>query len=316
MPNRIQAKKHFSQNFLVDTKAQERVAAGMKQICDLEDFPIIEIGPGQGDVTKRAIKWNKKLIAIEIDPEAVEYLHNNIKQDNFELVQADAIGLLEDLESSSLPTDFTLISSLPYHIGSRILVDLAVACPHINFGVIHQKEVVVKTQSNPNLAQKLTFFGGWLNLFWDCKYCFDLPPHCFNPKPKVHSAFLQGFSINSQKLDWLNSKAKRVKAKSVLKLIFANPKKTLVNNIKNLNWSQSQILEFIKVHCSNDVNTRLNWGNYQYILKSIIETDLDSLNLPTIRTLCQAPLLCDTKFSSSSRVKLVFGCGGFVGCVV
>ena len=32
--------------------------------------------------------------------------------------------------------------------------------------------------------------------------------------------------------------------------------------------------------------------------------------------LCQAPILCNTKFSSSSRVKLVFGCGGFVGCKV
>jgi 16S rRNA (adenine1518-N6/adenine1519-N6)-dimethyltransferase len=271
MPNHITAKKHFSQNFLVDTKAQERVAEGMKQVCDLKDFPIIEIGPGQGDVTKRAVLWNKKLIAIEIDPEAVEYLTNTITEQNFELINGDAMKLFEDLEVNGLPKDFTLISSLPYHIGSRILVDLAINCPQVNFGVIHQKEVVIKTQSNPNLDQKLTFFGAWLNLFWDCKYCFDLPPHCFNPKPSVHSAFLQGISLNAQDLEWLNTPAKRTEAKNILKLIFANPKKTLVNNLKNLSWSQVKILEFIKENCNNDLKTRLTWSNYKTILEAIIK---------------------------------------------
>jgi 16S rRNA (adenine1518-N6/adenine1519-N6)-dimethyltransferase len=270
MPNHIQAKKHFSQNFLVDVKAQERVAQGMKEVCDLNNYPIIEIGPGQGDVTKRAVTWNQKLIAIEIDPEAVEYLKNTIKVNNFALIHGDATELFEDLEANSLPQDFTLISSLPYHIGSRILVDLAVNCPHVSFGVIHQKEVVVKTQSNPNLDQKLTFFGAWLNLFWDCKHCFDLPPHCFNPKPNVHSAFLQGRTLNSHNLAWLNTEQKRTEAKNILKLVFSNPKKTLINNLKNLNWSQTKILEFIKTNCDNDLNTRLNWGNYKVILEAIV----------------------------------------------
>jgi 16S rRNA (adenine1518-N6/adenine1519-N6)-dimethyltransferase len=272
MPNHIQAKKHFSQNFLVDTKAQERVAKGMKEVCDLNDFPIIEIGPGQGDVTKRAVTWNKKLIAIEIDLEGVEYLKNTINESNFQLIHGDAMELFEDLENNNLPQDFTLISSLPYHIGSRILVDLCVNCPQVNFGVIHQKEVVIKTQSNSNLDQKLTFFGAWLNLFWNCKYCFDLQPHCFNPKPKVHSSFLQGISLDSQNVEWLNTKQKRIQVKNILKLIFSNPKKTLVNNLKNLNWPQEKILNFVKVNCKNDLNTRLNWSNYKAILEAIVQT--------------------------------------------
>ena len=270
MPNYIQAKKHFSQNFLVDVKAQDRVAKGMKEVCDLQPWSIVEIGPGQGDVTKRAVTWNTKLIAIEIDTEAVEYLTNQIHEPNFQLIHGDAMELFTNFKTNGLPQDFTLISSLPYHIGSRILVDLAINCPHINFAVIHQKEVVIKTQSNPNLDQKLTFFGAWLNLFWECKYCFDLPPHCFNPKPKVHSAFLQGITLNSHNLVWLNTSQKRNEVKNTLKLIFSNPKKTLVNNLKNLNWSQSKILEFIKVNCGNDVNTRLNWNNYLAILEAIV----------------------------------------------
>lgn len=273
MPNHIQAKKHFSQNFLVDIKAQERVAKGMKEVCDINNWPIIEIGPGQGDVTKRAVGWGKKLTAIEIDLEAIEYLTKEIKESNFELIHGDAMKLFEDLEANNLPLNFTLISSLPYHIGSRILVDLAINCPHVNFGVIHQKEVIIKTQSNPNLEQKLTFFGAWLNLFWGCKYCFDLPPHCFNPKPKVHSAFLQGVSLKSQNLEWLNTDQKRLDAKNILKLIFSNPKKTLINNLKNLNWPQDKILDFVKENCNNDLNTRLTWGNYKKVLEAIVNNN-------------------------------------------
>jgi 16S rRNA (adenine1518-N6/adenine1519-N6)-dimethyltransferase len=271
MPNHIQAKKHFSQNFLIDRKAQERVEKCMHEVCFWNDWPIIEIGPGQGDITKRAVLWGKKLIAIEIDPEAVQYLTNEIKKSNFELLHADAMELFEDLKSNGLPETFSLISSLPYHIGSRILVDLAITCPHINFGVIHQKEVVIKTQSNPNVDQKLTFLGAWLNLFWDCKHCFDIPPHCFNPKPKVHSAFLQGKSLNSQKLDWLDTIAKRTETKNILKHLFANPKKTLVNNLKNLDWSQEKILNFMKNYYNNDFNTRLVWGNYKQILELVVK---------------------------------------------
>jgi 16S rRNA (adenine1518-N6/adenine1519-N6)-dimethyltransferase len=271
MPNHITAKKHFSQNFLVDRKAQDRVEKGLKELCFWHDWPVIEIGPGQGDVTKRAVQWSTKLIAIEIDPEAVEYLKREITSANFQLIHGDAMELFEDFEGNNLPMDFTLISSLPYHIGSRILVDLAINCPHINFGVIHQKEVVVKTQSNPAIDQKLTFLGAWLNLFWECKHCFDLAPHCFSPKPKVHSAFLQGRSLKSQNLNWLNTKAKRIIAKNILKLLFSNPKKTLINNLKNLSWSQEKILTFVATNCNGEVNTRLIWSNYKQILEAVVK---------------------------------------------
>jgi 16S rRNA A1518/A1519 N6-dimethyltransferase RsmA/KsgA/DIM1 with predicted DNA glycosylase/AP lyase activity len=372
-PNHITAKKHFSQNFLVDPQARAKVLAGMKQICDLQNLPILEIGPGQGDVTKEAVKWNKKLIAIEIDPEAVQYLQDEIVDGNFELIHADVMDIfgellngikrdskenqisksnfpetdkakdrlprfarnddssleqntnktfarndeqlegfnqsetetqspeifryaqdnnpqnkqirnddrpermddenkrqtsfpLDSTKFKNLPANFSLISSLPYHIGSRLLVDLAVLFPHINFGVIHQKEVVLKTQSNSNF----TFFGAWLCLFWNCKYCFDLPKHCFSPQPKIVSAFLQGYSKNSQDLAWLKTQQQRQQAKNTLKKLFSFPNKTLVNNLKQLDWNPQKILEFVDKYCNSDQNTRLGWSNYQQILEAII----------------------------------------------
>lgn len=293
-PNHITAKKHFSQNFLVDPFARQKVLTSMKQICDLQNIPILEIGPGQGDVTKQAVDWNHGLIAIEIDPEAVEYLQNEIQNPNFELIHADIMQVIaeflpqventsstkklikkqtlttyedsSELNSVVLPNNFSLISSLPYHIGSRLLVDLAVLYPHVNFGIIHQKEVVLKTQNSSNF----TFFGAWLNLFWNCKYCFDLPKHCFSPQPKIVSAFLQGYSLNSQDLDWLQTSKQRQKTKIILKKLFSFPNKTLVNNLKQLDWNTQKILKFVEQHCENNLKLRLGWNNYKHILAQII----------------------------------------------
>ena len=293
MPTHITAKKHFSQNFLVDEQARQKVLAGMKQICDISDLPVIEIGPGQGDVTKFAIEWNKNYTALEIDPEAISWLTDNLDSTKFELIHCDVMDIIDqqfqrlqnnnDQKSVNLtnkkakshndstkfefPENFSLISSLPYHIGSRLLVDCGVLFPKINFGIIHQKEVVMKIKKESNF----TFFGAWLNLFWNCKHCFDLPKHCFNPQPKVVSAFLQGYSKNSQELDWLNTSSKRLIAKNTLKVLFGFPNKTLANNLKSLDWNTQKILKFLSNHCDNNANTRLSWDNYTYILEQVVK---------------------------------------------
>jgi 16S rRNA (adenine1518-N6/adenine1519-N6)-dimethyltransferase len=272
--NHVNPKKHFSQNFLVDQNAKERVSSAMKEIADLNDIELIEIGPGQGDMTLEAIKWKKKFTALEIDQEAIDYLATIITHDQCQIIKCDAMKLIEnplkaiELQDGTeyfLPKDFALISSLPYHIGSRILVDLAIHYPHINFGVIHQKEVVLKTQSNGNFS----FFGAWLNLFWNCNYKFDISPHCFSPQPKVFSSFMQGITKNSQNIEWLSTVDKRNKAKSILKKLFTYPSKTLGNNLKLLDWDKPKIDIFLEQFEGNQ-KTRLSWVNYAEVLKRIV----------------------------------------------
>ncbi len=285
----LQAKKHFSQNFLVDANMRNRVVTGMKQIADSRDVTLIEIGPGQGDVTSEVLTWQKDFTAIEIDPDAVEFLQANLDTNQFELIHCDVMDLINSQLPNSkpktkhqndadfvLPEDFNLISSLPYHIGSRLLVDLAVIRPQTNFGVIHQKEVILKTQSRSNF----TFFGAWLNLFWRCDYLFDLPKHCFRPQPNVVSAFLQGYSHNSQLENWLNTVNKREFAKQILKKLFSFPSKTLVNNLKALDWNTESSLDFVD-KLNLDSKTRLTWDNYQLILKEVVNEQYAQQKLST-----------------------------------
>jgi 16S rRNA (adenine1518-N6/adenine1519-N6)-dimethyltransferase len=271
----LKPKKQFSQNFLVDKKAKSRVLGAMSQLCDLADpkfeLPIIEIGPGAGDLTEEIVNWNRQVIALELDTEAIEYLNENLIRDNLDLVQCDAMKAIESgnygLDNKKIPGDFVLLSALPYQVGSRILVDLAVRHPNVSFGCIHQREVVKKTETGGNFS----FFGAWINLFWETEYKFDLAPHCFNPQPKVYSTFFTGVTKNLHNSKLFSTIESRKKAKDILKKIFSFPSKTLSNNLKTLNWSKEKINEFLVSNFTNPDNIRLDWNNYQMVLKKILE---------------------------------------------
>jgi 16S rRNA (adenine1518-N6/adenine1519-N6)-dimethyltransferase len=247
----------------------------MSQLCDLADpdciMPIVEIGPGAGDLTEEIVNWKREVIALELDTEAMEYLNVNLVRDNLNLIQCDAMKVVESgkygLAGSELPVDFVLLSALPYQVGSRILVDLAVRYPHVSFGCIHQREVVKKTVVDENFS----FFGAWLRLFWQTEYKFDLAPHCFNPQPKVYSTFFTGMTKNLHNSQLFSTIESRIVAKNILKKLFSFPSKTLANNLKTLNWSKEKIQEFLTTNFANPENIRLDWNNYEMVLQKILE---------------------------------------------
>jgi 16S rRNA A1518/A1519 N6-dimethyltransferase RsmA/KsgA/DIM1 with predicted DNA glycosylase/AP lyase activity len=193
-----------------------------------------------------------------------------------------------------LPSEFILLSNLPFHIGSRILMDLPIFYPQVSFSVILQKEVAHKTF----LEKDFTFFGAWVGLFWQTKIDMELPPNSFNPKPKVNCNLLTTKSSNlnqffSQlkaacKLSSSNSNTQnqidfylklktkflkdsnfRLKIRNILKALFGNPRKTLANNLKNLEWDKNQIDKFFEF-TDFDSKTRLENSNYLLILAQII----------------------------------------------
>jgi 16S rRNA (adenine1518-N6/adenine1519-N6)-dimethyltransferase len=283
----LRPKKQFSQNFLVDKKAKARVLNAMSELCNYDDpeyaLPIVEIGPGAGDLTEEIVNWKRSVLALELDSEAVEYLEQNLVHPSLKIIQCDAMKVIErgsfglvdetqhknikNPEDINFPNDFILLSALPYQVGSRILVDLAVMFPHVSFGCIHQREVVKKTI----LSENFSFFGAWLKLFWETEYKFDLAPHCFNPQPKVYSTFFIGKSKNLQTSQLFSTIKSRNNAKETLKKLFSFPSKTLANNLKTLGWSKDKINKFLEDNFENPNNIRLSWQNYEMVLTKIIE---------------------------------------------
>jgi 16S rRNA (adenine1518-N6/adenine1519-N6)-dimethyltransferase len=303
----INPKKKFGQNFLVNQPIRERVVTFMRQIVtDYSDLNILEIGPGQGDLTHYLAGFERSVVALEIDPEAMVFLTDKFKNEpNLKIIQADGLRAMEaqiqssnskiqSFQNQSRPSPVILgtknqsgdesfsisqafkhsilLANLPFNVGSRILVDLPVLAPNAPFCVILQKEVAQKTLKNKDF----TLFGAWLNLFYECKILMDLPPQAFYPQPRVVSALLVGrpkLLQNSKfKTQNLENFQYRREALVVLKKLFANPRKTLASNLRNLGWSKERVDNFIRSH-NLEPETRLNWNNYDIILELIQKSD-------------------------------------------
>lgn len=259
---RLKPKKKFSQNFLNYGSVRDKVLSEMKQVSDFYDLPLLEIGPGEGSLTQEFLKWNKPLIAVELDLEAVDYLKTTLPK--LKIIYGDAWDFIKNpIEQSEIPNDFVLLSNLPFGIGSRILMDLPIYFSRSPFSVILQKEVVEKI----NLDKHFTFFGAWLNIFWDLKPKSILPPSVFRPQPKVAAQLLNAYPKTDLPI-FLRDPENISQAQLNLKNLFKHPRKSLANNLKNISGLDTQL--FLNRY-QIDAKTRLSPENYVQILERLLE---------------------------------------------
>jgi 16S rRNA (adenine1518-N6/adenine1519-N6)-dimethyltransferase len=260
-------KKKFSQNFLVDPAGKVRVKKQVIEFLETyPDRPVIEVGPGQGDMTQWLIDTQRDVQVIEIDPDAVSHLRVIFdKCTNISILQADAI---EICVTQQMRSDTVFVSNLPYNIGSRLLIELGQYYPQIPFAVILQKEVISKIVRRDSF----TFFGAFVALWWNCKRVMDLPPGYFYPQPRVYSSMI----IGTPRIDiidkciYLSTVEGRVQCKNLLKLLFSNPNKTLINNLKYTDLTPENIDTFMRTF-GYSPTTRLTWENYEQIVISLLQ---------------------------------------------
>jgi 16S rRNA (adenine1518-N6/adenine1519-N6)-dimethyltransferase len=268
----LQAKKKFGQNFLINENIKNKVAQKVGE--QIQQYPntknIIEIGPGKGDISRLLLDFHLPLTCLEIDPEAITYLNTlawlkeALAKKELTLVYCDALKEFEVVDSKIIPSkDYILFSSLPYNVGSRILVNMGLNYPHIPFCVIVQKEVADKTRLKGN---KITFFGLWLNLFWDCTNSFDIAGGNFAPAPKVTSTLLIGHP-KKELPEFLDTLEKRNKILDIAHKILQYPNKTLLNNLKNFNYTANQAWDIMQEMGFESKNTRLDKDNFYFIIE-------------------------------------------------
>ena len=92
----FKTKKRLGQNFLINADV---INAIIDEAGITKDDIVIEIGPGVGFVTEQLVKHAKKVIAIELDEEAVKEL-KKLNAENLEIIHQD---ILKELSFSVLP---------------------------------------------------------------------------------------------------------------------------------------------------------------------------------------------------------------------
>ena len=190
----FKTKKRLGQNFLVCPNTIEAI---IEHAQISEDDTILEIGAGAGFVTEQLVKHAKKVIAIELDEDAVKVL-KKIPCNNLEIIHQDI--LKTDL-STLTEEKIKIVANIPYYITSPIIAHLLGEIDDLNnknrnmiedIILMVQYEVaqrIVATEKSPSKQYGLLTI---LAQFWaDCEIIEKVGSKCFYPRPKVDSALVQ-----------------------------------------------------------------------------------------------------------------------------
>ena len=180
-PNRT-----LGQNFLIDRNILEAIvdAAGVTP-----EMRVLEIGPGLGVVTDELLRRGAQVTAIEKDHRLAAWLAGSFGGNpRLQLIEADALDV--DLDALLAARFDALVSNLPYSVGTRILLDIAMhalAPPSITVTV--QLEVAERfaAQAGEDARGQA---GVWLQRVYDVELVRVIKPTCFWPRPEVASALV------------------------------------------------------------------------------------------------------------------------------
>lgn len=225
-PSEHRARKRFGQNFLHDHGIINRI---VRAIAPKPDDQLVEIGPGQGAITEELLHSGCQLDVIELDRDLAPILLEKFAGlDNFRLHQGDALRF--DFSKLSNDKPLRVVGNLPYNISTPLIFHLL--SQQALIGDMHfmlQKEVVDRLAAEPG-NKAWGRLGIMAQYYCRVESLFEVPPECFNPRPKVQSAIVRLIPHRQ-----LPHPAEDVATlQRVLREAFNQRRKTLRNNLKNL----------------------------------------------------------------------------------
>jgi 16S rRNA (adenine1518-N6/adenine1519-N6)-dimethyltransferase len=231
MTKKVRAKKSFGQHFLTD----ENVCMDIANILTGKGYDnIIEIGPGMGVLTKYLLKREENTFVIEVDNESVEYLLTHYPELHGKVIHADFLRIpFEEMFKEPV----AVIGNFPYNISSQILfriLDFKDQIPEA--GGMFQKELAQRVASLPG-SKAYGVISVLLQAYYDIEYCFTVPPHVFDPPPKVDSGVIYLRRKENQDIG-----CDPTAFKKVVKQAFSQRRKTLSNSLKpmliDIDWKK------------------------------------------------------------------------------
>lgn len=185
--NGFHPNKTLGQNFLVDLNILNIIvdAAGLGA-----GQRVLEIGPGLGVLTEALLNRGAVVTAVEKDRRLASRLQAALGDPAaLRVLEADALEL--DLDDFLAAGFDSCVSNLPYSVGTRILLELAMhpAAPR-RFVVLVQSEVADRFRAGPGAAARGQS-GVWLQLDYDVTLIREVKAACFWPRPEVGSAIIR-----------------------------------------------------------------------------------------------------------------------------
>jgi 16S rRNA (adenine1518-N6/adenine1519-N6)-dimethyltransferase len=219
-------RKRFGQNFLHDPLAIGRI---LSAIAAQPGERLVEIGPGQGAITRGLLSACGALDAIELDRDLLEPLRQSCAGlGELRLHSADALKF--DFRQLAGADRLRVVGNLPYNISTPLLFHLlsqsdAIADMHF----LLQKEVVERMSAAPG-SKTYGRLSVMLQVRCRVQSLFVIRPGAFTPPPKVDSAFVR---LSPHPQSPYEIRDEQGFAKLVTQA-FSQRRKTLRNTLKSL----------------------------------------------------------------------------------
>ena len=254
----FRTKKRLGQNFLINSEVIDEII-DYSQITS--DDTVVEIGAGVGFVTEQLVKYAKKVIAIELDEEAIKELEK-IECDNLEIIHNDILKTdISEIAKSNGVNKLKIVANIPYYITAPIISHLLGEIDDLDnknrnsisdIVLMVQEEVarrMVATEKSPSKQYGLLTM---LAQFWsECEIIRLVGRKSFYPAPKVNSA-LVGLKINKEPKLKLSDYSH---FRKVLKAGFSQRRKNIKNCLINGGFDKELVKKVLK-SLNIDENTR------------------------------------------------------------
>lgn len=217
-------RRRFGQHFLHDTGVVERI---VRAIAPKPGEHLVEIGPGEGVLTRPLLNAAGKLDVVELDRDlAAALVRMNLP--GLTVHQGDALRF--DFRALAGGGKLRLAGNLPYNISTPLifhLLDMSECIADMHFML--QREVVVRMVAGPGGGDY-----GRLSVMvqYRCRVerLFNVPAGAFRPPPKVESAVVRMTPLERPPVDV----GEEGVFAEVVAAAFGQRRKTLRNALKAL----------------------------------------------------------------------------------
>jgi 16S rRNA (adenine1518-N6/adenine1519-N6)-dimethyltransferase len=219
-------KKRFGQHFLRDRQVLEHIVREFQpQAADV----VVEIGPGEGVLTRALVGHVAALHAVELDRDLVARLQREFPAEALTLHAADALHF-DFCQLAAPGQKLRLIGNLPYNISTPLLFHVFehIECVGDMLFML-QKEVVDRLAAGPG-GKDYGRLSVMVQSRCRVEKLFDVAPGAFAPPPKVDSAMvrLAPYATPPVEIRDFQTFAR------VVQSAFAQRRKMLRNNLKGL----------------------------------------------------------------------------------
>lgn len=182
----VRLRKEYGQHFLADPDVVHEMirVAGITR-----DTSVLEVGAGTGAITVALAQAAGWVVSYEIDHSLKPVLDAVLAAtDNVEVRFEDATHV--DFSVALEDGAWTMVSNLPFNVGTGIVLDILQTAPTIHrLVVVAQREVADRLLAPPG-TKTFGIPSVIVGLHATARLAFVVPPHAFEPEPHVESAVI------------------------------------------------------------------------------------------------------------------------------